>query len=177
MDIINDLAELIIRITMWVLIIRFWLQWAAADFYNPLAQTIVKLSEPLCRPLRKLLPQSRKYDWSALVVTFLLAMLRWLIYFSIIGIQYGDLNSLIVRSFFLVLDVAMMVLFFMLIIRAIASWIVGSQYHPGLQVIVQLTDPLLRPIRKIFPPTSGIDFSPMILMLLVWLIMRIIAKI
>jgi len=177
MQIINDLAELLIRIAMWVIFIRFWLQWANADFYNPLAQTFVKLSDPLCKSFRAILPKNRKYDWSALLSMYLLALLRWIIYFSIIGIQYMDVNSLLLRSFFLMIDVMMMVLFFMLIIRAIASWIVGSQHHPGLKVIIQLTEPLLMPIRRIFPPSAGMDFSPMILMLLVWLLMRIIAQI
>ncbi len=176
MAILNDFIDLLIRIMMWVVLLRFWLQWAFADFYNPLSQSIVKISNPVCRPFRKLFPSHKRYDWGSLGALFSLAILRWVLYFMIVGFQFAQLNIILERSLFMVLNVVMMALFFMLIIRAIASWISSSAYNPVMEVVTQLTEPLLAPIRRVIPPAAGLDFSPMVLLLIIWLIMRILAQ-
>ncbi len=175
MNIINDLAELIIRIAMWIVFIRFWMQWAQADFYNPLSQTFIKMSEPLCRPFRKLLPPNRRFDWGSLLVLALLALSRWLIDYVLIDRPLVDLSFILRNSFYLLINVCLMALLFMLFIQAIASWIAGSQQNVAIQLISQLTEPLLTPIRRILPPSGGLDFSPMIAMVLIWLLLRIIS--
>ncbi|HFB65215.1 MAG TPA: YggT family protein [Aeromonadales bacterium] len=176
MSIINDLSELLIRIAMWIVFVRFWIQWAYADFYNPISQGIVKLSNPVCQPFRKLVPANRRYDWGSLIAFIALALLRWLLDYLLMGSvnrQLVDVDYIIRNTFYLLLDVSLMAIFFMLIIQAIASWIAGSHYNPAIKLISQLTEPLLRPIRRIFPPSGGLDFSPMIAMILVWLLLRI----
>lgn len=177
MSIINDLSELLIRIAMWVVFVRFWIQWAYADFYNPISQSVIKISNPICQPFRKILPSSRRYDWGSLLAFVSLALLRWLIDYLLMGSvnrQLVGIDFILRNTFYLILNVSLMAVFFMLIIQAIASWIAGSHNNPAIKLISQLTEPLLSPIRRIFPPSGGLDFSPMIAMVLVWLLLRIL---
>jgi len=174
MSIAIEFIQLIFRLLMWLVLFRFWIQWAGVNFYNPIVQMVVKLSDPLCKPLRSLLPQSRRYDWSSLLTALLFSVAFWLFSFALIDINLASFNIIISRSLFLALDVVLSMLFFLLIIRAIASWIALNGQNPALDLIIQLTEPLLMPIRRLIPPSAGLDFSPMILMLLVWFTMRVL---
>ncbi len=176
MSILLEFIQLIFRLLMWLVIFRFWIQWAGVNFYNPIAQIVVKFSNPFCKPFRPFLPKSRLYDWSSLLVALILSFSFWLLYNLILDMNLIHWNIILTRAFFFTLDVILSMLFFTLIIRAIASWIALNNTNPALDLIIQLTEPLLLPIRRIIPPSAGLDFSPMILMLLVWFTMRILSQ-
>ncbi len=179
MSIAKDFIELIFHLLMWLVFFRFWLQWAGANFFNPITEVVSKLSDPLCKPFRKILPHHPRYDWASLLTLLTLAILTWLVHFAFIGFdsEAARVDVILIRALFLMGHIMLQGLFMVLIIRAIASWIAPQGGNPALQIFIQLTEPLLAPIRRVIPPTSGIDFSPMILILLVWLAMRILQQI
>jgi len=174
MDILLEFVQLIVRLIMTLLIFRFWMQWAGVNFYNPIAQLVVRFSEPMTHAIRRIFPQNRRYDWASLIASLLLAILLYLLYFAMLDFNLARIETIFIRSLLLVLNVTLSTLFFTLIIRAIASWIAVNGNNPALDLINQLTDPLLFPIRRIIPPSGGLDFSPMILMMIVWFAIRIL---
>jgi YggT family protein len=176
MPILVELIQLIVRLIMTLLIFRFWMQWAGVNFYNPIAQLIVRFTEPMTKFLRGTLPRGRRYDWGSLIAIFILAVAMWLLHFAMIDFSLVRVESIFSRSLVFVLNVTLSTLFFTLIIRAIASWVAVAGNNPALELIIQLTDPLLTPIRRIIPPSGGLDFSPLILMLIIWLAMRILQQ-
>ena len=150
-------------------LLRFILQLVRADFYNPISQAIVKITAPLLNPLRKIIPGVGGMDIASLVLA--LALQIGLIYglsllqgFALAGIPFPAVLLLSLKELAVeVLNIYM----FSLIIIAIASWVAAGSYNPGLMLLHQITEPLSSRIRKIIPPVGGLDFSLMVLVLII----------
>ena len=63
---------------------------------------------------------------------------------------------------------------FAIIIRSFLPWFGVSHYHPVMRFLIDITEPLLAPIRRFLPSTGGLDFSPMVALLVVWAAERVI---
>lgn len=157
-----------------VVLLRFLLQWVKADFYNPLSQFIVKVTTPLVRPLRRVIPGLGGLDLATLLVAYLLTVLQVVLVGTHIS-QYqipGMLDGQVLQPLAIILislvDIfALTVSIFLIaiIIQAISSWVSPGHYNPALSVLYSLTEPLLRPARRMLPPISGIDLSPLLVLL------------
>lgn len=159
---IDTLSSLYISLVL----LRFLLQLVRADYYNPLSKSIVKLTNPLLLPLRKIIPGFFGWDFASLALAILLQFFAVVI---ITFIQYGEFIGLIFCLKFAIIKLLMTLFtlyFFAMLILVIASWVAPHSYNPALQLLRQLLDPLLRPIQKVLPPVGGLDFSPLIFLLL-----------
>jgi len=150
-----------------ILIIRVWLQWVKADFYNPLSQFIVKVSNPLVVPLRKIIPGLGGIDLATVLIAYAVATLKFVTLAALSGESLGVLAFYI--GLLVLLKQAGFLLFVIMIIMAIMSWVVQG-YNATLMVLSQLTEPFLNPIRKIIPNMGGLDLS----MLVAFLAMNVI---
>ncbi len=150
-----------------ILIMRFWLQWVKADFYNPLSQFIVKVTNPFVIPLRRIIPGLGGLDLATLLLAYAVACLKFFILTALAGDSLGILAFYIGLLVFI--KQAGFLLFVIMIIMAIMSWVVQG-YNPTLMIFHQLTEPFLRPIRAIIPSIGGLDLS----MLVAFLIMNVI---
>ncbi len=154
------------------ILLRFLLQQVRADFYNPISQLVVKASNPLLIPLRRVIPSVAGMDTAALLLALLLQM--GLIYL-ILGL-YGvsPLQIPLQYSFFGALFGLIYMLLnlytFAVIIIAIASWVAPHARHPGLLLLLQLTEPVTEKIRRVLPPMGGLDFSVMVLLIGIYFI-------
>ena len=142
------------------ILLRLLLQWVKADFYNPLSQFLIKITNPVLVPARRLIPSIGKLDTASVVVMLLLELLQ----LAIIGL----LTNMVFEFHFLLLFaikkllVALLLTYFVLIIaRVIVSWIANRSQHPLIPLLYQLTEPVLRPINKLLPTFGGIDLSPL----------------
>jgi len=176
MTILIDLLGILFQLYISALLLRFWLQWARADFYNPLSQVIVRATDLVCKPLRNIFPTHRRYDWASLMLAFVISAFLITLRFSLFTHQLPPLAPLLIRTLFNFITGSLQLLFWVLIIRAVASWIVPQGGNPAMNILIQLTEPLLRPFRRLLPATGAIDFSPMLLMLLVWVTLRILGE-
>lgn len=148
-----------------VVLLRLMLQIARADFYNPLSQAVVKATNPLLLPLRKVIPGIMGVDFASIVLALLVAMA---LAQSIILLKgFGFLNPfyLLAWSAVMVLASLASLLFWALIILVIASFVAPQSYHPALLLIRQLMQPVLGPIQRVIPPMGGLDFSPLVLII------------
>jgi YggT family protein len=145
-----------------VVLLRFLLQWARADFYNPFSQFIVRVTSPVLTPLRKVIPSLGGMDTASLALAWLLktaelALLALLLGANPFGAPLWSLPALLE----LFIDIAL----FAVLIRAILSWVNPDPYNPAIGILTRLTDPLLRPAQRALPPVSGIDLSPLAVMI------------
>ena len=148
-----------------VVLLRFWLQLARADFYNPFSQFVVKVTNPVIMPLRRVIPGFGGLDIASLLLAFIVIVLK----LTILQALAGQLNSEIIISFMLfgllgLIKQCGMLIFWVLILRAILSW-VSQGRSPVEYVLAQLSEPLMAPIRKVIPPIGGLDLSILILLL------------
>lgn len=146
-----------------VVILRLWLQLVRADFYNPFSQFIVKATNPLVLPLRRLIPSIGSLDTATLVLAYLVILAKLAILQVLQAGQIALLPSLIFSAI-LLLKESLTLLFWILVIRAIMSWFSQGR-SPVEYVMHQLTEPVLRPIRRILPPLGGLDLSVLVVLI------------
>ena len=147
-----------------VVMLRFLLQWVRADFYNPLVQFLVKLSDPPLRPLRRFVPGLMGLDMAAVVLMLALQMLELLLILSLSD-HNTNLFGLLVLALAELLGLLVTVFFWAVIIRVIMSWVNQNPHHPLLVVLHQLTEPIMRPAANLVPVISGFDLSPILVLI------------
>ncbi len=163
MQAMQFLVEIIFDSFLMVVLLRFWLQAAKADFYNPISQFVVKATSFAVNPLRKIIPGLGGFDIASLVLAYLVAVAKLSAVFLLF---YGGWAAapVFVTALITVIKEGLNLLFWVLIIRALLSW-VSQGYNPIEAVFHQLTEPMLRPIRKVIPPLGGLDLSILVLII------------
>jgi YggT family protein len=149
-------------------VLRFLLQATRADFYNPFSQFIVRVTQPLLKPLRRIMPGWRGIDFAALLLIVVLQAIAVVVWLLIRGAPLVP-EGIAILTLVKLIDLVLNIYFLALIIHAILSWVVQG-YHPVMAVLSDLTAPILNPIRRILPTAGGIDFSPMVAILLIMFI-------
>lgn len=151
---------------LFIVLIRFLLQAVKADFYNPISQFVVKASNPLLTPLRKIIPGFAGFDWAAIVLLIIVQILA--ISLSLLIAGYGlPLASIAVWAVLGTSGLFLKVYFWGLLIMVIASWLAPQSYNPALLLLRQILEPVMAPIRKLLPDMGGFDISPIILFLVI----------
>jgi YggT family protein len=164
MEAINYLLKFAFDALLMILILRVWLQVVRADFYNPLSQFIVKVSNPLVIPLRRIIPGFGGIDIPTIILAYVIAVLT----FIIIPLLNGgpvDVVSALYFGLIHLIKQAGMLLFIIMLVMALMSWVVQG-YNPTQMIFHQLTEPFLKPIRRIIPSIGGLDLSVLVAFLL-----------
>ena len=141
--------------------LRFLLQCVRADFYNPLVQFLVRITNPLLLPLRRFVPGYRGLDLASVVLAFALQLLEVLLVTALFG-RSLDIGGVQLVTVMELLKLLINIYLWGVIIQAVLSWINPDPRHPAARVLAQLTAPLLRPARRLLPPVSGVDLSPVL---------------
>ncbi len=157
------LVHTIFGIYILIVMLRFMFQLCRADFYNPVSQVIVKLTNPPLLPLRRLVPGVFGLDSAALVlVGGLKAIELWLV--ISLGGASPNIAGVAVLTIAELLALVVNIFLFSIIMQVVISWINPGTYNPALSLLHSLTEPVLRPIRRFMPPAAGLDFSPLVAM-------------
>lgn len=155
------LISTLFNLYLMVVILRIWLQLARADFYNPFSQFVVKATQPLVGPLSKLLPAIGRVNTAAVVVAILVVMLKFTLLTALFGSGVPDILALFVTALASFVSEFLSLVFWVLVIRAILSW-VSQGNNPMELVFQQLTEPFLAPIRRLLPSMGGLDLSVLV---------------
>ena len=153
------IIKTITQLYLLVLLLRLWLPLLRADFRNPLAQGILRITSPLVVPLRRLLPSIGRLDSSTVLVAFAIQYLTLLVLLAIRGQMVATVPILITT----IIELAMLSLnlfFFVILIKIILSWVAPHTHNPATALLSTLAEPVLRPFRRIIPPIGGLDISP-----------------
>lgn len=160
------LIQFIFGFYILAVLLRFLLQLVRADFYNPISQFLVVITNPPLRPLRRLIPGLWGVDLASVLLLFILTALQWLLIYLLRIHTYPALLGLAVYSLADLFKLTLYVYYGALFIRIIVSWINPyNQQNPALNLVVRLTEPLMRPARRLLPAMGGVDFSPMLVFL------------
>lgn len=165
MNALNFLITIVFDLALMVIILRVWLQASRADFYNPVSQFVVKATNPLVLPLRRIIPTMGRLDLATVVLAVIFGILKLVALYAASGMPIPWL-PVIISGALVALGAFLQLLFWILIIRALLSWF--SQGHNPMEMMLQqLTEPLLAPIRRILPPLGGLDLSVLVLIIIV----------
>lgn len=172
MDPFTQIALLLINtaISIYMLLVwlRFLLQLAGADFYNPMSQFVVRATSPVLHPLRRLVPSVFGLDTAALVLIFLLKLLQ-LSAVAYLTAQAVTPVQLAVTSVFMLLLAAADFFFWIILGMVILSWVAmaSNGVSPALMPLLQISELILAPCRRLLPDMGGFDLSPIIAFLLI----------
>ncbi len=155
------LIDTSVSLYLFALMLRFLLQWAEADFYNPISQFLVKLTHPPLRYMRRLIPSVRRIDTASLVLMLLLQAVADYLVFALQQITATPLSLLLVAVGQL-LELLYNILFYSILISVVLSWVAPRGYNPAIKLLYDLTEPLLGFFRRLLPPMGGIDLSPLV---------------
>jgi len=158
--IINTLFGLYILVVM----VRFLLQWVRADFYNPLSQFVVRVTNPALRPLRRFIPGWGGIDLAALVLMLSLQLISLALILLLRGHGIPPV-TLLFWSLAELVSLAINTYIGAIFIQVIVSWVNPGTYNPAISLLHNLTEPLLRPARRLLPPVSGLDLSPLLVLI------------
>lgn len=164
MEAINYLLKFAFDALLMILVLRVWLQLVRADFYNPLSQFIVKVSNPLVIPLRRIIPSLGGIDLATIILAYVIATLTVII-IPLPNIFPIDILLALYKGLIYLIKQTGMLLFIIMLVMALMSWVVQG-YNPTQMIFHQLTTPVLAPIRRIIPSIGGLDLSVLIAFLL-----------
>ncbi len=154
------LIDTVFSLYIMAVMLRFLLQWTRADFYNPLSQFLVRITQPLLHPLRRVVPGWGGFDFSALLLMIALQMIALALLMMIAGVT-PRIDYLVLRTPAELISLLFNVYLVAIIVRAILSWVNPHNYNPAMTVLLSLTEPVIRPFRSILPDLGGVDLSPL----------------
>ncbi|MDR6960018.1 MULTISPECIES: YggT family protein [Pseudomonas] len=153
-----------------IVLLRFVLQLVRANFYNPLCQFIVKATQPLLKPLRRIIPSLFGLDMSSLVLAILVQLALMALTLLLTYGTTGNPLQLLIWSLIGVTALFLKIFFFAMIISVILSWVAPSSHNPGAELVNQICEPALAPFRRILPNLGGLDISPILAFMVLKLI-------
>jgi len=167
MGMLGDVAVFLIRniggLFLWAVLLRFLLQLARADFYNPISQALVRITNPVIKPLRRIIPGFFGIDIASLVLAIAVKLVMVV---SIFVIQTGAFNFSIPLVFAVsalsCLVTVLNIYYVAMLAMIIVSWVAQGSYNPAIVLINQIAEPVMAPFRRLLPPMGGIDFSPIL---------------
>jgi len=162
------LLDVIFGLYIYAVLLRFMLQQARADFSNPLAHFLVVITSPVLRPLRRVIPGVSGIDLASIVLLLALEFVFQTLLTNLMS-QPWLFGFILVRSVFHLVACVTNVHLYGILIVVILSW-VNPYPNAVSQLVGRLVEPVLRPARRWIPTFSGLDLSPMAVMIVILLI-------
>ncbi len=164
-----DAAALIIQVAfglyIFAVLLRFLFQLARVDFYNPISQFLVAFTNPLLKPLRRIIPGLFGIDFASVVLLLFLQSIQTYLIFWLTQFTPEPL-AVFLAAVIELLRLTLNIYFYAVLLRVILSWFMpyGMRHNPAGNLLAGLTDPLMRPAQRLIPPVGGLDLSPIIVL-------------
>ncbi|MCO7243699.1 MULTISPECIES: YggT family protein [Halomonadaceae] len=165
------LVNSLINIYLFLLMLRFLLQASRADYYNPLSQSVVKITQPVVGLFQGFLgPVAGRFDLATLAAGFVLKVVSMIAIFMVIGVGMPPIAGLLIAGVAALANAILKIYFFAMIVMIILSWVAPNASHPGALLVMQLVEPIMAPVRKVIPPLGMIDLSPIVVFIAINLV-------
>jgi len=168
-DAIYFLISTLLELVVLTFVLRLLLQTVRADFYNPISQAILRITNPLVIPARRAIPAWGRLDLPTLVVIIILQLAATLTLSGLQGVLYGvpfpGVATLLYFALLGLMRLLVQFYFFALLVYALMSWFGPQQHNPLAGMLGRLCNPILGPVRRLLPPIGGLDFSVLVVLL------------
>ncbi|MBS0367494.1 MAG: YggT family protein [Proteobacteria bacterium] len=161
MSAIIYIIDTLLSLALFVVLVRLLLQWTRADFRNPLCQAVVKLTNPLILPLRRVLPPIGKLDTASVVAVLLVATVEVGCVYALRGAGLPDPLTWTYAALLTIARTLLWTYFYAIFLYALLSLIAPGGYSPTQAVLTALCEPVLHPVRRLIPAIAGLDLSPL----------------
>ncbi len=163
------LVQTLFGLYMGAILLRFLLAVVRADFYNPISQFLVKITNPLLAPLRRVIPSLGRIDMASLVLLLILQILELLATGLISGVSFQPVG-LVILAVAELLSLLFQIYFFTILIQVVLSWVSPGGHNPAVSLLYSLNEPVLGRARRILPPIHGFDLSPIVALIVIQLL-------
>ncbi len=163
------LVRSVSMIVIGVMLLRFLSQLVGASTRNPVCAALLRLTDPVLRPLRRIVPGNRRVDGASLTVVIGLELVYTLGVLVLADLRPSPMPALRLAM----VDLLLLLINIMtasLIVEAVLSWI--APHHPVSFFSQELNAPLLDPARRLLPDLGGLDLSPVLVLLLLQFLRR-----
>ena len=167
-------VKLFFDIYILTLILRYLLTIVRVDSLNPLSALIIKVTNPILKPLRRTIPGYFGIDWASIISLFLVQAIEIILVALIITGGIPAFSGLTMLTIAYLLRTILYIYLFIIIIQVIISWINPNVYNPITTIMYQISEPILKPIRQFIPSSGGLDFSPLVALIIINLLMILI---
>ncbi|AIR88537.1 YggT family protein [Pseudomonas cremoricolorata] len=153
-------VQTLVSLYLVIVLLRFVLQLVKADFYNPLCQFAVRATQPLLKPIRRIIPSIGGMDTSSLLLAVVLQALLMAFVLMVTYGTFGDILHLLMWALLGVASLFLKIFWVAMIVMVIVSWIAPNSHNPAAELAYQIAEPVLAPFRRIVPNLGGLDISP-----------------
>jgi YggT family protein len=154
------LVQVVFGLLLFVMVLRVVLPLSGARFRNPLCQLIYRVTNPVLAPLGKVIPNFRRLSISAVLLTWLIATLGAGALWLLSG-ETPPLLGLLLLGLGIMIHFILGLYFWAVVVRAVMSFFSPDYGNPAVELLHDLTEPLLKPFRRLPPRMSGVDLSPL----------------
>ncbi|MEE4203975.1 MAG: YggT family protein [Halieaceae bacterium] len=161
------LVQALSSLLLILIVLRGVLHAVRADFYNPVTQFVVKVTNPIIAPLRKLIPFSGRIDPATVLLALVVQALGIALVLWFSGFMPPNPLLLLAWSAVGVISLLVNLYFIALIAMIVVSWVAPGSHNPAIYLLYQITEPVMAPVRSLLPNMGGIDFSPILLFILI----------
>jgi YggT family protein len=159
MEAIRYIVDMLLWLLLLAFVLRLLFQLVRADFRDPMADAIVRVTNWLIMPLRKVLPPVGKVDSATVVAVLLVASIRTFILMAMAGGGVGDVAVFLRITLLDLVGLVLRVYLFAMLIYWLTSFVGPGGYAPGVRLLAQICEPILKPVRRVIPRIGQIDFS------------------
>ncbi|MDY7562797.1 YggT family protein [Pseudomonas sp. 10B1] len=152
--------QTLVSLYLAIVLLRFVLQLVKANFYNPLCQFAVRATQPLLKPIRRIIPSVFGLDTSSLLLAIIVQALLMALVLAMTYGAIGDIPHLLIWSIIGVTSLFLKIFWVAMIVMVIVSWVAPGSHNPAAELAYQISEPVLAPFRRLVPNLGGMDISP-----------------
>jgi len=159
MEAIKYIVDTLLWLLTLAFVLRLLFQLARANFRDPMADAIVRVTNWLILPLRRVLPPIGKIDTATVVAVIAVASIRTAASLALAGVGFADVGLFLRITAVDLAGLVLRIYLFAMLLYWLTSFVSPGGYAPGVRLLSQLCEPILKPVRRIIPPIGQIDFS------------------
>jgi len=159
MEAIRYIVDTLLWLLELAFVLRLLFQLVRADFRDPMADAIVRVTNWLILPLRRVLPPLGKVDTATVFAVLLAACARTFVIMAMAGLALRDPLIFLRIAALDLIGLVLRIYLFAMLLYWVTSFVSPGGYAPGVHLLAQLCEPILKPVRRIVPRIGQIDFS------------------
>lgn len=154
--------------------LRLALQWSRADFRNPMAQFILRVTNPIVLPLRRIVPAVGRLDTATVVAFLLVSFGATVLLMKIACVGSTDGGQILALGFLRIIHLLLRTYSLLILIYVIMSWVGSGGYNPVTAMLAAVVEPVLVPLQRVIPPIGGLDISPVVALIAIEFLNRLV---
>lgn len=158
-DALTFIVKTLLELYIITFVLRFILQSVRADFRNPISQFLVRLTNPLIIPIRRLIPSIGGLDTATIIIILLLELTLTIVLINLTGMGEPYFIQIIGLTLLRIVNLVLRIYLFVILIYVIMSWISPGTYNSATSLLASIAAPILKPFRRFIPSIAGMDLS------------------